>query len=85
MSKLKTEIYTASTGVEMTLSWNNEEEYSSGRAFLQKLVGGPMGRNDRHPDKPECYYLENERQLEALLAFRHELRGRRSRPTSSGG
>ncbi|MGC2778517.1 MAG: hypothetical protein WA418_23085 [Bradyrhizobium sp.] len=78
MSKLKTEIYTASTGVEMTLSWNNEEEFSSGKAFLQRMVGDRMGRDERHPDKPDCYYLENERQFEALLAFRQELRRRRS-------
>ncbi len=59
MSKLKMEIYTASTGVEMTLSWTNEEEFSLGKAFLEKLVGGSMERNEFHPDKPECYYPEN--------------------------
>jgi hypothetical protein len=77
MTKLKTEIYTATTGVEMTLSWANEEEYQLGIKYMADM-GAACGQSSApEGDKPAYFCLENERQLDALLNFRRELRNRR--------
>jgi hypothetical protein len=71
------EFYNASSGVVFLLSWDNEEEYLLGKAFLKDLVGGSAGRTELHPDKPEFYYLENDQQRDALYAFRRALKKRK--------
>jgi hypothetical protein len=71
---LKADIYTASTGVEMTLLWN-EEEYVQAKAFLTNM--GAATGNAAAVGKPEFFYLENQQQLDALMEFNHELRKRR--------
>jgi hypothetical protein len=73
MSGFLMEIYNAESGIEFGLRWNDEQEYLLAQAFLKELVGGPCGRNEYHPDKPEFYYLENNRQRDALLAFQRKL------------
>jgi hypothetical protein len=78
MSKFKTEFYNASSGVVFTVAWDSEEEYLLGKAFLQKLVGGPAGRADL--DQPDFYYFENDQQRDALYAFRKTLKARKREP-----
>jgi hypothetical protein len=71
MSNLKMKIYTAATGVEMTIAWANEEEYKLGDKFLTDMgaLNFPPGG-----DKPASFYLENKEQLESLYEFRRSLR-----------
>jgi hypothetical protein len=71
MSNLKMRIYTAATGVEMTIAWANENEYKLGYKFLMD-----MGALDFPPnrDKPASFYLKTEEQRDALYEFRRSLR-----------
>ncbi len=75
MSTLKTEIYIAWTGVEMTLSWANERDYQSAKEFFAEM-GVLWLPNLSRPDEPPLIYLEKEPQLEALYEFRRQLRER---------
>ncbi len=77
MSKYKMDIYNASSGVVMTLSWANEAEFLEGKAFLKTLVGGRVGQSELAPGELEFYYLENDQQLDALYEFRRALKSRR--------
>lgn len=76
MPKLKMDIYTVTTGVEMTLSWANEEEYRLGKKFLTDMGTACGQSSERNVDKPEFFYLQNEQQLDALFAFRKKLKKR---------
>jgi hypothetical protein len=71
---LKMDIYTATTGVEMTIKWANEEEYQLGRKFLTDM-GADCGSS--RGTKPEFFYLKNKQQLEALYEFRQALKEER--------
>lgn len=74
MSNLKMKIYTAATGVEITIAWANEDDYKLGNKFLTD-----MGVLNFPPeaDKPASFYLENKEQLESLYKFRRTLREER--------
>ena len=76
MTKLKMEIYTVSTGVEMTLSWDNEADYRLGRQFLTDMDTACGQSREASADKPEFFYLQNEQQLDALFEFRKRLKSR---------
>lgn len=73
------DIYTATTGVEMTIKWANEEEYQLGKKFLTDMEAGcgPPDKARDHDQKPEFFYLENEQQLEALFKFMRSLKEKR--------
>lgn len=79
MSKVKMEIYTRETGVEMTLTWRNEEEFLLGKEFLEELLDGDFGFTSIQPGKIPFCYMRDEKQLQALFDFRRELRNRRNR------
>ena len=70
MSDLKTRLYTAETGVEITISWTSQEDFKLGTKFLTD-----MGVLSFPPDgeKPASFYLETEQQLESLYQFRRAL------------
>lgn len=71
---LKMTIYTAGTGVEMTLAWASEDDYQAGKKFL-KDIGALDFPSDRvRHDKPEYFYLQSKEQLESLYEFRQSLR-----------
>ncbi len=74
MSNLKMEIYTQSTGVQLTLAWDNEEEYQLGKDFLANLGALWFERPSDNAGKPNFVYLKNINQLEALYEFRRFLR-----------
>jgi hypothetical protein len=71
MSSLKMKIYTAATGVEMTIAWSNENEYELGDKFLTDM--GALNFPP-HGDKPASFYLKNKAQLDSLYEFRRSLR-----------
>lgn len=73
------EVYTLETGVEMTLSWNNEEEFSQAIKFLSESLTGNSGLTSPKPDKPRFCYLETQEQLNALFDFRRWQRENRQR------
>lgn len=70
MSNLKMKIYTAATGVELTVAWANENEYKLGYKFLTD-----MGALDFAPsgDKPASFYLKTKEQRDTLYEFRRSL------------
>ena len=71
MQNLNMKIYTAETGVEMTIAWVDGKEYKLGYKFLTD-----MGALDFPPkgDKPASFYLKTKEQLESLFQFRRSLR-----------
>jgi hypothetical protein len=75
MSNLEMDIYTATTGVQITVKWENEDEYQLGKKFLTDMGASCGSRGKmRVPDqKPEFFYLENAKQLEALFRFMRSL------------
>lgn len=76
MRRFKTDIYTASTGVQMTLLWANEHDYQLGIEFLTKL-GTACGQSEEdRPRRPPFFYLQDDTQLEALMSFRKSLEAR---------
>lgn len=72
MPSLEMDVYTASTGVEMTIWWANEEDYQKGREFLTRM-GANCGPPEKNRKKPEFFYLQNLEQLQSLLEFRKSL------------
>ncbi len=66
------DVYTASTGVEMTISWPNEEDYQKGKEFLTKM-GANCGPPGQVRKRPEFFYLQNMEQLRALLELRKSM------------
>ena len=66
------DVYTASTGVQMTIWWANEEDYKKGREFLVKM-GADCGPPAPGRKRPEFFYLQNEQQRRSLLALRKSL------------
>lgn len=64
MSNSKMKIYTAATGVEMTIVWTDENEYKRGYKFLTDM--GAMGFRPK-ADKPVSFYLKTKEQLESLF------------------
>jgi hypothetical protein len=73
MPNLKMDVYTQSTGVQLTLSWNNEQEYQRAKEFLASLGASCISQGEPSSGKPEFVYLENTKQLEALYEFRRSL------------
>jgi hypothetical protein len=75
MRPLKTTFYDAASGVEWTMSWDNEAEFLAARKFLADLTGGLL---DTHLEIDHCL-LDTVAQREAMLAYREGLRraGRR--------
>jgi hypothetical protein len=73
------DIYTAATGVQITIKWANEDEYQRGRKLLTDMGAdcGQPGEMRARDQKPEFFYLENEQQLEALFEFMRSLREKR--------
>jgi hypothetical protein len=78
MTKMfKTQFYYLINTVEFTLRWQDEDEYRSAKAFLDKLTGGSFGKVKSDPDHPDYYVIETAEQREALYDFRRGLRDRR--------
>jgi hypothetical protein len=73
MPNLRMKIYTAATGVEMTVAWANEKEFKLGYKFLTDM--GALGIPP-NGDKPASFYLETKEQRDALHEFRRSLRER---------
>ncbi len=73
MSNLAMDIYTQSSGVQLTLDWDNEEEYQIGKKFLADLGALFFENRQSNPCKADFVYLENTGQLEALYEFRRSL------------
>jgi hypothetical protein len=74
MLNLKMDIYTRATGVQLTISWANEDEYRLGKKFLTDL-GALCGQSsERRGAKPAFFYLDTQQQLESLYEFRRSLR-----------
>jgi hypothetical protein len=74
MQKYKMDIYTVTTGVQMTLSWDTGEEYQLGKKFLTDMGAACSQSGKANTGKPEFFYLQNEQQLESLFAFRQKLK-----------
>jgi len=74
MLNLKMDIYTKATGVQMTITWANEEEYQLGQKFLTDMGASCGQASDRRGEKPAFFYLESKEQLESLYEFRRSLR-----------
>jgi hypothetical protein len=69
------DVYTASTSVEMTISWPSHEDYQRARELLVKM-GADCGPPAPGRKKPEFFYLEDEQQLRSLLELRKSLSGK---------
>lgn len=74
MLTLEMNIYTATTGVQMTIDWANEDEYQLGKAFLASLGVRCFDSPDARASKPEFVYLENEQQLKSLFEYLRSLK-----------
>jgi len=74
MATLLMDFYNAESGVQLTLEWRNEDEYTLGKKFLRSLLGGEVGSSVYEADGVPFYYLRNDRDLDALLDFRRRLR-----------
>ncbi len=77
MSTLKMDIYTASTGVQMTFSLASEDEYQLAKSFLTKMNANCGQSREPHNGKPEFFYLQNDRQLDTFCKFLQALREKR--------
>lgn len=75
MSNLKMKIYTAATGVEMTIAWETADDYKLGDKFLTEM--GALNLPSIG-DKPASFYLETKQQLESLYEFRRSLREKKA-------
>lgn len=69
------DIYTASTGVQMTLSWASRSDYLEAEEFL-KNMGAACGSGTRRAGAAPFFYLKDERQLDALFNLRDTQRRR---------
>lgn len=78
MSNFAMLVYNATTGVESTLFWQDEEEFRMASEFLRKLTGRPASAKETNPDQPDFYYLETAEQAEALLNFGKQLSERKA-------
>jgi hypothetical protein len=76
MPKFRIECYNASSGVVISFSWDDEDEYLRIKAFLHELVGGPAVQVKLHPDRPDSYYFENDQQRDAFYTFLRTLKKR---------
>ena len=63
------DIYTASTGVQMTIWRPSEEAYQKGREFLVKMRAD-CGPPNQTRERPEFFYLQDREQLRSLMKFR---------------
>jgi hypothetical protein len=72
MSELEMDVYTATTGVQMTIAGADEQQYQMGKEFLTRMGAncGPPGQSRK---RPEFFYLQDEQQLQSLLEFRKSL------------
>lgn len=79
MLNLEMDIYTATTGVEMTIKWASENEYQLVKKFLTDMGAGcgPPSRVRAAGQRPEFFYLENDEQFHALLNFMRSLKEKR--------
>ena len=73
MPKYLTEFYDRSTGTVFQMRWPDERQYLLGKAFLDELTGGSVGKA-ANPDWPDFYILETEQQCMEMLEFRRSLR-----------
>jgi hypothetical protein len=73
MRRFVTEFYDRASGCRLILGWADERQYLLGRAFLDDLTGGRLGKA-ANPDWPDCYILETVEQREAMAEFRRKLR-----------
>lgn len=73
------DVYTRETGVQMTLTWDSEEDFLLGKDFLENLLSGDFGFTTTKPGKIPFCYLRDQSQLNALHDFRRELRDKRNR------
>jgi hypothetical protein len=78
-NRLKMNIYSAPTGVRMTIKWANEAECLLGKKFLTDIGAIFIGATfaEANGENPECFALETERQLDALYDFRRSLKEKR--------
>jgi len=83
MSKVKMEIYTRETDVEMTLTWENKEEFLLGKAFLEELLDGDFGFMSINSGKTPFCYIRDEEQLQALFEFWRGLKSGRNRNSTT--
>lgn len=65
-------VYTVATGVVVTISWANEEDYKKAKTFLT-AIGADCGPSAPDRKTPEFFYLQNEQQLRTLLELRESL------------
>ena len=80
MLDLKTTFYDTTSGVEFTMSWDDEEQFLAATAFLDDLTGGRV-LNTRGAT---FYVLETRGQYDALFADRQELRRPKERAGGGG-
>jgi hypothetical protein len=78
MSTFLMEFYTPPHGVVVTFDCRTEHDYLRVKVFLQELVGGPCSPGEPERIDPIFYYIENERQKDALFSFLRTLRQQRN-------
>jgi hypothetical protein len=79
MRALKTTFYDTPSGVEFTVSWDDEAEFLAAREFLRNLTGGLL---DTSMKVDFCCLLTAE-QREAMYDYRDELRRAKQRQNPS--
>lgn len=77
VSNLTMDVYIASTGVQMTIALESEDQYQRVREFLSgmKANSGPTGAPWQ--EKPEFFYLQDQQQFASLCEFLRSLKERR--------
>lgn len=69
-------VYDGTTGVQMTMTWANEEEYQQVRAFLIDVGAMAFASNDDRQDQPEFFCVKAREQLDALFEFSRSIRNK---------
>jgi hypothetical protein len=62
--------YETPSGVEFSMTWENEAQFLAAKAFLDQLTGGEV----YNTEGLTYYVLETEAQREALYDYRQDLR-----------
>ncbi len=79
MSNFEMNIYVASTGVQMTITWDNEEQYRLGKKLLTDMGAIVVPANG---ETREFFGLDNKQQLASLLKFMQSLKDKKNPPSN---
>jgi hypothetical protein len=78
MANLDMDVYIASTGVQMTIALESEDQYQRVKKFLIGMNANSGSIDAPRPEKPEFFYLQNQQQFDVLCDFLRSLKEKRN-------